>query len=102
MSFEGKRVLVTGGSRGIGRATVEAFRAAGARVAVNGRTTESTAEGIAAMDDDGLIAAPGDIGTVAGCEAVSLRFMAWHVSRSMTGTSISTGDTCGPTPKLCP
>ena len=70
MSFEGKRVLVTGGSRGIGRATVEAFREAGARVAVNGRTAESTAEGIAAMDDNGLIAAPGDIGTVAGCETV--------------------------------
>ena len=69
-SFEGKRVLVTGGSRGIGRATVEAFREAGAQVAVNGRTAESTAEGIAAMGDDGLIAAPGDIGTVAGCEAV--------------------------------
>ena len=68
-SFEGKRVLVTGGSRGIGRATVEAFREAGARVAVNGRTAESTAEGIVAMGDDGLIAAPGDIGTVAGCEA---------------------------------
>ena len=67
-SFEGKRVLVTGGSRGIGRATVEAFREAGARVAVNGRTAESTAEGIVAMGDDGLIAAPGDIGTVAGCE----------------------------------
>jgi len=68
-SFEGKRVLVTGGSRGIGRATVQAFRAAGAQVAVNGRTADSTAEGIAAMGDDGLIAAPGDIGTVAGCEA---------------------------------
>jgi NAD(P)-dependent dehydrogenase (short-subunit alcohol dehydrogenase family) len=68
-SFEGKRVLVTGGSRGIGRATVQAFRAAGAQVAVNGRTADSTAEGIAAMDDDGVIAAPGDIGTVAGCEA---------------------------------
>ena len=68
-SFEGKRVLVTGGSRGIGRATVEAFREAGARVAVNGRTAESTAEGIVAMGDDGLIAAPGDVGTVAGCEA---------------------------------
>lgn len=68
-SFEGKWVLVTGGSRGIGRATVEAFREAGARVAVNGRTAESTAEGIAAMGDDGVIAAPGDIGTVAGCEA---------------------------------
>jgi NAD(P)-dependent dehydrogenase (short-subunit alcohol dehydrogenase family) len=69
-SFEGKRVLVTGGSRGIGRATVEAFREAGARVAVNGRTTESTAEGIAALGGDGLIAAPGDVGTVTGCEAV--------------------------------
>jgi len=68
-SFEGKWVLVTGGSRGIGRATVQAFRAAGAQVAVNGRTADSTAEGIAAMGDDGLIAAPGDIGTVAGCEA---------------------------------
>jgi len=68
-SFEGKRVLVTGGSRGIGRATVEAFREAGARVAVNGRTAESTAEGIVALGNDGLIAAPGDIGTVAGCEA---------------------------------
>jgi hypothetical protein len=45
---------------------VRAFRAAGARVAVNGRTTESTADGIAALDDDGLIAAPGDVGTVAG------------------------------------
>jgi len=69
MGFKGKRVLVTGGSRGIGRATVQAFRAAGAQVAVNGRTADSTAEGIVAMGDDGLIAAPGDIGTVAGCEA---------------------------------
>jgi len=70
MNFEGKRVLVTGGSRGIGRATVQAFREAGALVAVNGRTADSTAEGIAAMGDDGLIAAPGDVATVAGCEAV--------------------------------
>lgn len=70
MSFEGKRVLVTGGSRGIGRATVKAYRDAGARVAVNGRTLESTTEGIAALKVDGLIAAPGDVGTVAGCEAV--------------------------------
>ncbi|MFP6687722.1 MAG: SDR family NAD(P)-dependent oxidoreductase, partial [Alphaproteobacteria bacterium] len=71
MSFEGKRVLVTGGSRGIGRATAKAFREAGARVAVNGRTTESTAEGIAALGDDGLIAAPGDVDTVASYQAVA-------------------------------
>jgi NAD(P)-dependent dehydrogenase (short-subunit alcohol dehydrogenase family) len=75
MSFAGKRVLVTGSSRGIGRAAARAFREAGARVAVNGRTAESTAEGIAALGgaalvDNSLIAAPGDVGTVAGCEAV--------------------------------
>ena len=41
IDLDGKVVLVTGGSRGIGRATVRAFREAGAQVAVNGRTMES-------------------------------------------------------------
>ena len=35
MTFQGKRVLVTGGSRGIGAAVVAGFSAAGARVAVH-------------------------------------------------------------------
>ena len=70
MDFTGKRVLVTGGTRGIGRATVEAFLAAGARVAVNGSTAESAGRAVAEIDaDDNAFAVPGDIGTVAGCRA---------------------------------
>jgi len=70
IDFTDKRVLVTGGTRGIGRATVEAFFEAGARVAVNGRTAESTASGIAAIcESERLFAAPGDVATMAGCEA---------------------------------
>ena len=70
IDFTDKRVLVTGGTRGIGRATVEAFLEAGARIAVNGRTAESTAAGIAALgNSESLLAAPGDVATAPGCEA---------------------------------
>ena len=69
--FENKRILVTGSSRGIGFATAKAFLNAGARVAVNGRTAESSADGVDRLGgSDRLIAAPGDIATVAGCEAL--------------------------------
>ena len=69
--FEDKRILVTGSSRGIGFATAQAFLDAGAQVAVNGRTAESTADGIDRLGgSDRLIAAPGDVATVAGCEAL--------------------------------
>ena len=68
--FTDKRILVTGGSRGIGWATAKAFLDVGARVAVNGRTGESTSAGIERLGGgEQLIAAPGDIATVAGCEA---------------------------------
>jgi meso-butanediol dehydrogenase/(S,S)-butanediol dehydrogenase/diacetyl reductase len=67
--FSGKAVLVTGGTRGIGAATVRGFLAAGARVAVNGRGSQSIQRMIESLGSCAVIAAPGDIGTVAGCRS---------------------------------
>ena len=67
--FTNKRVLVTGGTRGIGKAVVNAFNRAGAKVAINGRTADSVEKTISTIsDNERLFAAPGDVGTVAGCE----------------------------------
>lgn len=46
MSLEGKAVLITGGSRGIGAAAVRLFHQAGARVAFNYRTARAAAESL--------------------------------------------------------
>ncbi len=68
--FRDRAVLVTGGTRGIGAATVRAFLAAGARVAVNGHTGDSTRRAVDQLGASAkVVAAPGDIGTVAGCRA---------------------------------
>ena len=49
MSFAGRRVLVTGGSRGIGAATALAFAQAGARVGFNFAREEDEAEAAATL-----------------------------------------------------
>ncbi len=70
MDFAGKRVLITGASRGLGFAAAREFLARGARVAVNGRTDRSIATAITELSGgDRLVAAPGNIGTVDGCES---------------------------------
>jgi NAD(P)-dependent dehydrogenase (short-subunit alcohol dehydrogenase family) len=71
VNFTNKRVLITGSSRGIGRAAAEVLLAGGATVTINGRTEASTREGIKALGaGDRLIAAPGDVASVAACEAI--------------------------------
>lgn len=53
--FTGKAVLVTGGGVGIGRATAEAFRAAGARIATIEIDPARAEEARAALGDDALV-----------------------------------------------
>jgi 3-oxoacyl-[acyl-carrier protein] reductase len=62
MDFQGKVVLVTGGSRGIGRAVAEAFAARGATVAVQFRADRRAAEAtLAALAGDGHLAVAADV-----------------------------------------
>jgi len=68
--FTGKRVLVTGGARGIGAATVAAFLAQGAKVAVGSRSADSYESFAAAIDSTHICAAIGDVSDQAGARAV--------------------------------
>lgn len=63
-AFDGKRILVTGGTKGIGEATVRRFREAGGTVIT---TARSIPEGVA---DPSLYVAA-DVSTAEGCAAVA-------------------------------
>lgn len=68
-SLAGRRALVTGGSRGIGRAIAEGLAAAGADVAVTGRHAETLAETVQAIRSAGRksIAVVADVRRAADC-----------------------------------
>lgn len=67
MSFDGKRVLVTGGTRGIGAATVRRFLDAGAHVAIAGRSDASFDRWRDELRASNAVAVTGDIGRPDSC-----------------------------------
>jgi len=67
-SLAGRTALVTGSSRGIGRAIAEAFAKAGAKVLVHGSKESAALRETAAACGGGAVA--GDLGSSAGVEAL--------------------------------
>ncbi|MFG3280764.1 SDR family NAD(P)-dependent oxidoreductase [Streptomyces sp. NPDC048111] len=72
IDLSGRTALVTGSTQGIGAAIASGLAAAGARVALNGRSEKSVGEALDRLGADGgaFVAAPGDIATDRGAEAV--------------------------------
>jgi NAD(P)-dependent dehydrogenase (short-subunit alcohol dehydrogenase family) len=65
MDFSGKRVLVTGSTRGIGLATAHAFLTRGADVVIHGASEDSVGRAKAQLRAEHGVAA--DLGTIDGC-----------------------------------
>lgn len=75
MSVQDKMVLVTGASQGIGRATAEAFLAAGAKVVLAARRADKLAE-VAAPHGDRALAVDCDVTDEASVDALFARISA--------------------------
>lgn len=77
MTFTDKRVLITGGARGVGRATARAFAARGARVALSYHTNHAAAqETLTSLTGTGHLTLPGDLAQPEVAEQVVARAVA--------------------------
>ncbi len=76
--LDGRRALITGGGRGIGRACALALAHAGAEVAVTSRTAAQLEEVVAAIQELGhrAVAMPTDIGSAGGADELADRLHA--------------------------
>ena len=95
LGLDGKVVLITGGSSGIGRAIAAAFRAEGARVAICGRHAgrlAATAQALRGTAVDGVLDVVADVGEPADVarlvEATVARFGGLDVVVSNAGTHL--------------
>lgn len=70
MKISDQMVLVTGGARGLGAATVSAFANEGARVVINWRNSADAAQALAAELGDRVIALQADVTDRASVEAM--------------------------------
>ncbi len=69
LKLANKAVLVTGSSRGIGRAIAEAFRTEGCKVALNGRDPDQLEKAVANLRGDHVIGVAGDASKPAQAQA---------------------------------
>ncbi|MEO8605995.1 MAG: SDR family NAD(P)-dependent oxidoreductase, partial [bacterium] len=86
LRLDGKRALITGATRGIGRATAEALVAAGAAVALNYARSADEAEEVAAA----LRAAGGEVEVVQAdvADAAQVEAMFAHLRQRWDGVDI--------------
>lgn len=92
-SFAGKVVVVTGGSRGLGRAMAVGFARAGADVVVNARSASGLDEVVSEITALGRVALPVacDVGTAEGCETLARAALAHrgHVDVLVNNAGVS-------------